>query len=212
MAIRALPEIGQRVKLAIRYGGAWRPLIWVRAGKDGSVYVGLLTGKPTVAKAAEKAAGKVTRIDYSDLKKLSEVPKSSRLSFKASGELHIGNTVVTGLVPLKDLKRPLHLCNVFFAHPGRYKPLSRKHKDDYDIRIEEYKVDDERPTYATVFVAPLDTKTNLLVRLSSMTHFVFRTIPFRGFTKTPDLLVGIVLGHGPKRAWPDLPTAAVPSR
>ena len=93
--IRALPEIGQRIRFAVKHEGLWRPLVWVRAGKDGSIYVALLMGKPTVAKAEEKKAEKVTKVKYTEFEDLNEVPKSSRLSFHPSGEVHIGDKAVT---------------------------------------------------------------------------------------------------------------------
>jgi hypothetical protein len=82
------PEIGQRISFGIEYGGVWRPLGWIRAGKDGSVYVGNLIGKPTSAKSGRKPMEKLTTINYSEIKEI-EVPKSSPCSFHPSGELHI---------------------------------------------------------------------------------------------------------------------------
>jgi hypothetical protein len=205
MRIQRLPEIGQRVRFAIKYGGAWRPLGWVRAGKDGSIYVGILTGKPTTAKVADKPADKITDVRYSDLTESDEVPKSSRLSFHPSGEVHIGGKVVTGLVPLAELRRPLLLCLMLFAHPGRYKSPGRKGPGDYDLGIEGYLVDDERPMYGAIVVAPWNTRPQLPEKLPRMTQSVVVAVGLRGFAKTPDLIIEIILGHGPKGPWPGLP-------
>jgi len=38
-----LPNVGDRVRVAIQYNEVWRPLAWLRVGKDGSIYLGLLT-------------------------------------------------------------------------------------------------------------------------------------------------------------------------
>ena len=159
--IRGLPEIGQRIRIAVKHDGLWRPLLWIRAGKDGSIYVGLLMGKPTVARAGEKKAEKVTEVKYSEFEDLDEFPKSSRLSFHPSGEVHIGDNVVTGLVPLAELKRPLQLCTILFAHPGRYRPPDRKGPEDYDLGIEGYQLDEERPMYGAIVVAPWSARAQL---------------------------------------------------
>jgi hypothetical protein len=76
-------------------------------------------GNPTSAKEVNKAAEKLTTIKYRELRDLTSLPKSSRLSFHPSGEVHIANKVVTGLVPLEKLQKPLQLCTIRFAHPSR---------------------------------------------------------------------------------------------
>jgi hypothetical protein len=204
-----LPEIGQRTRFAIEYNGAWRPLGWVRAGKDGSIYVGSLTGKPTSAQELEKAAEKLVKINYRELRDLSKLPTSSRLSFHPSGEVHIGDKIVRGLVPLEKLHKPLQLCIMTFSHPRTYQPLSGKKTNEFDLRIADYRVDEERPTYGAIIVAPWTPQVQLPAKLPNMTTFVGAAIGLRGFTKTADLLIGIVLGHGPKGPWPTRPGVGV---
>lgn len=207
-----LPEIGERIRFAIEYGGGWRPLGWLRAGKDGSIYVGLLMGKPTVARAADKAAGRITELKYDELKDLDRVPESSRLSFHPSGEVHVGDKVVRGLVPLRELKKPLQLCMMLFTHPSKYVPPRRKDADDFDLGISGYQVDEERPMYGAIVVTPWRNGINLPSKLPNMTQFVGTVVGLRGFTNSPDLLIEIILGHGPKGQWPVLPVATVISR
>ena len=70
------PKIGERVRFARWYADAWRPLGWVRVGKDGSIYLGLLLGHPSMAKAVSLPAAKQGTGKYQDLEEV-PVPKSS---------------------------------------------------------------------------------------------------------------------------------------
>ena len=55
-------KVGDRVRFAIHCAEAWRLLGWVRVGRDGSIYLGLLTGRPCVAKYVGKPAGRGKKI------------------------------------------------------------------------------------------------------------------------------------------------------
>jgi hypothetical protein len=204
-----MPAIGQRIRFAIQYAGARRPLGWVRAGSDGSIYVGALLGKPNIAKNVDKPAEKETRIEYGQLKQLDNLPKSSRLSFHPSGEVHIGDKVVRGLVSLEKLERSLQLCTLMFAHPGRYRPPDDKAHGDFDLGIVGYEVDEGKPMYGAIMVTPWTANVQLPANLDNMTQFVGAAVGLRGFTRTPDLLISIILGHGPSGPWPELPGIAV---
>ena len=70
------PKIDERVRIAIWYADTWRPLGWVRVGKDGSIYLGLLLGHPSMAKAVSLPAAKQVKVKYQDLEEI-PVPKSS---------------------------------------------------------------------------------------------------------------------------------------
>ena len=99
MSESSVPNIGDRIRFAISYNGLWRPLGWLRAGRDGSIYLGLLLGSPSVARYVVKKAKKATTIKYDEGKVVSgaAAPKSSRVSFKASGEIHLGDEVLHGI-------------------------------------------------------------------------------------------------------------------
>jgi hypothetical protein len=64
------PKIGDRVRFAIWYTDAWRPLGWVRVGKDGSIYLGLLLGHPSIAKAVHLPGAKQIEVKYQDLEEV----------------------------------------------------------------------------------------------------------------------------------------------
>jgi hypothetical protein len=127
-----LPAIGNRIRLAIQYEYRWRPLIWIRLGRDGSIYAGLLMDRPGLAIEGETSADRGFRVDYRIGQTLggAAVPSSSRVSFKASGEVHLGNRTVQGYA-LEHLQRPTQLCLVVFTHPSRYREPRASAANDY---------------------------------------------------------------------------------
>ena len=128
-----LPNVGDRVRVAIQYNEVWRPLAWLRVGKDGSIYLGLLTGRPSVAHYVGKPGSKTVHIKYEEARELPDVPSSSRVSFKASGEIHLAEKVLRG-TPLDSLQKPRQLCLMMFVHPSRYIEPSTKNPKDYETK------------------------------------------------------------------------------
>src|SRR5688572_27728081 len=165
------PGIGERIRFAIEYGGQWRPLVWMRVGKDGSIYVGLLSGRPTSFKVYAKPAARLIQISRSELAP-TPVPKSSRVSFHPSGEVHVGDR--TGWTERRwtELAPPLQLqlCLMVFMHPARYPPRQGRGKNDFDVHVSGYKVDEGRPMYGAAFVGVWKPGLRPPVRLPSMTE------------------------------------------
>ena len=207
-----LPGVGDRVRVALHHAGQWRPILWLRLGRDGSVYVGLLVGAPTTGLFGSKSVKQGTAtISYSEGESLAgrALPLSSRVSFKASGEIHLGNRVLRGR-PLEGLNRALQLCIVAFVHPSRYRPPAKKNENDHDVGIVGYPLDDGRPMYGAIFVSPwpLDGPINR----SQVGNMKFQSdifLAFRNLGRTPDLALQIAIGHGPEGTWPILPGMAV---
>jgi hypothetical protein len=140
------------------------------------------------------------------------LPPSSRVSFKASGEIHLGNKVLEGH-RLEGLSSPLQLCVATFVHPSRYRPPAKKNQNDYDIGIAGYPLDVGRPMYGAIFVSPwpIDGALNR-IRVRNMNFQCDMFLGFRNLGRTPDLAVQIAIGHGPGGQWPDLPAIAVLER
>jgi hypothetical protein len=201
------PHIGDRVRFAIWYADAWRPFGWVRVGKDGSIYLGLLLGHPSVAKTVSLPTAKQVSIKYQDLEGI-PVPKSSRVSFKVSGEIHFGDAVLHGK-PLTSLAKARQLCVMNFAHPSRYRAPEKKNPNDFDIAITGYAPVDNKPMYGALIVAPLNNSLSLPAKLPNMEAAVTFAIGYRHLTRAPDIVVQVILGHGPKGPWPELPGVAV---
>jgi hypothetical protein len=140
------------------------------------------------------------------------LPPSSRVSFKASGEIHLGNKVLEGH-RLEGLSSPLQLCVATFVHPSRYRPPAKKNQNDYDIGIAGYPLDVGRPMYGAIFVSPwpIDGALNR-IRVRNINFQCDMFLGFRNLGRTPDLAVQIAIGHGPGGQWPDLPAIAVLER
>ncbi|MEX1071585.1 MAG: hypothetical protein WEC37_03070 [Anaerolineales bacterium] len=100
---------------------------------------------------------------------------------------------------------------VIFAHPRRY-TSPKKNPNDFDIGIRGYDVDDERPSYAALIVSPWVNHLELPKKLPSMNHYVGTAVGFRGFTKTPDMIIQVIIGHGPKGYWPHTPGVFIQSK
>lgn len=164
-----------------------------------------------VSKTAQQ--GKVA-VRCSEGKKLegSALPSSSRVSFKASGEIHLGPQVLRGR-PLEGLSKATQLCLMLFAHPSRYRPPSKKNSNDYDVGIAEYPLDELRPMYGAIFVSPwpVDGKIGR-ISVRGMTFQTDLFFAFRGLGRTPDLALQLALGHGSKGPWPHRPSIIVTSR
>lgn len=206
-----LPSVGDRIRLSLSYDGAPRPLVWIRVGTDGSVYAGLLLGSPSTAisGSSDVVAGKA-RFDLKEGATLQEgqVPKSSRVSFKASGEIHMSNKIFRG-APLETLVRPRQLALMLFIHPARYRPPAKANANDYDVCAENYPFDQEHPVYGALFVAPWSKDLPISrVPVQSMRFQLDWFFGFSGLTRTPDLMIQVALGHGVRGSWPQLPVVA----
>jgi hypothetical protein len=207
----AVPRVGERIRIAMLYGGEWRPLMWLRVGRDGSVYLGLLLGQPSFGLKGSATAGTVTQIKYNNGRPVAaeDLRKGSRVSFKASGDVHIGADVLKGEA-LETLSKSRQLCLALFVHPGRYRPPAKHSVRDFDVGIVDYPVDDARPLYASVGIAAWNggsmTPPQPLRGMETWQAFAFG---FHGLTRTPDLSLGVVIGHGIEGAWPELPHIVV---
>ena len=193
------------------HAGVLRPLMWLRVGKDGSIYVGLLLGQPTYGTKGHQAASRTTKVLYSNAKPLApeDLRKGSRVSFKASGEIHLGARVING-TSLENLSNPKQLCLALFIHPSRYKPPRKPAENEYDVSLDGYPVDDSCPMYASIAVAPWKGAEVQPPRgLASIKVWSSFAFGFAGLERTPDYSLGVVIGHGIVGSWPQLPHVAL---
>lgn len=208
MAKVHLPRVGDRVRLRLLHAGISRAVLWLRVGRDGSIYVGGLIGAPStgIIGSAPVENGRATvRISEGERLEGPTLPASTRVSFKASGEIHIGNKVANGF-PLAELNRLIRLCRVFFAHPSNYREATKRNANDHDFKIDDYPVDDARPIWAEIFVSPWQADAPIQMYLvHQMKHKREILLGFRGLQSTPDLAIQISVGHGPKGSWRELP-------
>jgi hypothetical protein len=206
-----LPSVGDRIRVALWHADAWRPLLWLRVGRDGSIYAGLLLGQPSYGKAGDKPAGPSVTIKYSEGRLLGpeDFNKGSRVSFKASGEVHLGSKIVRG-EPLVNLRRPLQLCTFAFVHPARYRPPSKRNSNDYDVAIQDFPVDDNRPLYGALFVRPWDGGAVAPpAPMRSMKRSVRFAFGFSDLQRASSYSLGLAIGDGVEGRWPPLPYVVV---
>jgi hypothetical protein len=208
------PQVGERIRIAMHYGGDWRPLLWLRVGTDGSIYIGLLLGQPTSGAKGSATGEKVIDIKYKDGRPVTpkDLKKGSRVSFKASGEIHLGADTLKG-ESLEQLPKPRQLCLALFAHPSRYRPPAKHSVNDYDVAVVDYPVDDAQPLYTSVEVAPWSG--GAVVAPQGLPHMkVWQSFAFgfAGLTRTPNYALGVTIGHGVEGPWPTLPHLAIVSR
>jgi hypothetical protein len=213
--IPELPKVGERIRVAIMHGGQWRPLLWLRVGKDGSLYLGLLLNQPSYGTIGAKGgSGSQIRVNYGEGNPVTaeDLKKGSRVSFKVSGEIHMGAAVHPG-PSLQALAKPVQLCIVAFVHPLRYRPPPHKTaKRDYDIGIVDYPVDDSRPMYGSIWVGPWDGgQVEAHGGLKSMDVWQSFAFGFSGLRKAADYYVSATIGHGLVGTWPPLPYVVVVS-
>jgi len=197
------PKTGVRVRVAIEYGNMWRPMLWVRVGRDGSIYTGTLLGSPTSASSGTSKAGQLTR--YADGTELTgaRLPKSSRVSFKVDGEIHLGKKDLPGK-PLTTISQPRQLCLYLFTHPSKYREGSTSDPHEMEIRVRAYEVDETRPIYGSLVVQPWNLAAPVeSIKLPNMTYGASVSLGFTGFRKVPDLLLKVVIGHGVEGQWPE---------
>jgi hypothetical protein len=205
------PPIGHRIRIAIRHADAWRPIFWMRVSHDGDIYIGLLLGRPAVSRflSTQPEAGEVT-VKYAETTEETgdDLPISSRITFHPDGRINVGNHVGYG-APLTTLQRPRQLCMMRFAHPADYGPPERHVESDYDVGIEGYVVDEQKPMYGALFVEPWpQTGTVPARRVDGMTVATNLLFGFRGLRRTPDLALQFVIGHGLTGPWPEVPDIA----
>jgi hypothetical protein len=81
----------QPVRVALDYGGAWRPIFWIEFGKDGSIYLGPRYEKLTYRRKGSKAGEGGVTIGYDEGDSIPrESLKGGRVTFHPSGLVNPG--------------------------------------------------------------------------------------------------------------------------
>jgi hypothetical protein len=132
-----------------------------------------------------------------------DLPKSSRISFKASGEIHIAEDIVAG-PPLSALNERRQLCLVRFPHPAGSPPPTKASPNDYDIGMADYPLEDEFPVYGSLYVSPWTGVPPEAIAPPRMTVWSNIWFAVEHLARTPDLVIQLAIGHGIPGAWPEL--------
>ena len=207
-----LPQVGDRIRLAVAHSGRWIPICWLRIGKDSSVYFGLAYDRPSSGGTVRlKNEGKSVTFKYDEVEFSEDGFKSSRVSFKAdSGEIHFGKDVIMG-TPIFPISKPQHLCLITFTHPHLVPLPKKKNKNDYDIGIATFELSENHPLLGALFVLPWDGKSSIrpVGPAKNMTKSCCVLVAFRQPDASRNLALQVVLGHGPEGPWPKFPGIVV---
>ena len=190
---------GDRIRIAIPYGGDWPFIFWIKVGNDGSTYLGPryneILGMKTGAKRTEEGRLTITYEEGTEVTDPHHLNMKGKVSFHASGVINAAGFRLIR-APLRNISEQQELCRVLFQHPTRFASDS---VGDRDVLL-DYPYDEERPIQAIVFVAPLHK--GKLVRIRDCTFQVNLIFPFKGLDGVPDLSLQVVMFHGSKVEWP----------
>jgi hypothetical protein len=94
---------------------------------------------------------------------------------------------------------------MMFAHPSQYALPNKKGRNDFDLPLPPLEINEASPLYGAVIVAPFTDQPTVVPKLPRMTRSTGVAVGLRGFERTPDLLVQVVIGYGPQGPWPAQP-------
>jgi hypothetical protein len=196
------PNFGDRVRILIEYGGAWRPIFWIEIEKDGSIYLGPRKIEVTELRhGAYSLNGAQVRVLYSDGTEITDpdVRKRAKLSFHASGVINAPMGRRARRTPLRTLESQELLCVALFQHPSQFDAISQDTVRKRDVCL-RYPVDEHSPFYARLFVAP--SKKVMPVIQNSVAHQLMLMFEYPSTPEITALTLQMALCHGPQGPWP----------
>jgi hypothetical protein len=206
-------DAGDRVRIAIRYGGVWRHIFWVRASRDGDLYCTFGYGEfiASAATAATVASEGQVEVKYGQGEAEVTGPlKGGRVSFHASGQINLGDRHLAG-TPLRNRTAQEFLCALAFEHPSVFPPLGAVGNRDILLPFETA---EDRALVAAVHVTPpgvdvrLDTGFRELGEPRRHIVITYKNLQVPG---VDHLAVQVVVGLGPHvDAWPPKSYVLVP--
>ena len=61
------PSVNDRIRIAVRYENAWRPIFWLMVRKDGSIYLGpRYTNVSVLRKGTKEISGSKVSVKYEE--------------------------------------------------------------------------------------------------------------------------------------------------
>jgi hypothetical protein len=193
---------GDRLRVAVFYGAAWRPVFWFQVASDRSIYLG-----PRYQSVERLSHGSARRLDtgeyrvaYADGKPIldAEARKKAKLSLHGSGIVNTPAGRVRG-TSLRGLTEQQLLCTAVFEHPSGFAPMPVAAVRRRDV-CWRYPIDESRPLWAHLYVAPLDKLE--IVTLPSAVHQINGLFRYEELDPNGGIAVQLVFGHGPEGPWP----------
>jgi hypothetical protein len=199
---------GDRVRIAIPYGGAWRHIFWLRVSRAGDVYCSFGYGDDYIEEAATgratSQAGHV-RVNYADPRRGVVGPlKGGRVSFHASGQINLADLKFKG-TPLADRAEQEILGVMVFEHPSAFPPVGAIGARDIVL---PFGVAEDRALVGVVQFAPSAEKVTFEPGIREIGEPLRElVIRFGDVTGSPsgDVTLYVVLGRGPRiEEWPPM--------
>ena len=193
---------GDRIRIVIDTGDELSPVYWLCLKADGSVYTG-----PRLIKVSEHLHGVARQNEGGDYVVTAEdgqpvtdpdVLGDVNTSFHGSGVVN-SPSVRVFRDPIRDLRDQQWPCFVGFQPFDRYEVISRDKVRPRDVCL-RYPVNDNCPVMGYVFVAPKGQArpvniTNALYQINLM-------FEYKVGNEIDDMVVQVVLFHGPTGPWP----------
>ena len=207
---------GDRVRIAIPYGGQWRHLFWVRVSRDGDVYCTFGHGEHLeVAKTGSTTSdsGKV-EVKYAQSEDRDVVGplKGGRVSFHASGAINLGDRTIQG-IPLSQRTEQQILCSMVFEHPSTFPPVGEVRERDVLL---QFAIAEDRALVGAVHFVPRGRAVDLAPGIQEIGEPRRQLlIRFSGLTNAAggEMTLHVVLGRGPGlEAWPPMSYLLAPAR
>ena len=202
------PDPGDRIRLLISYAGSWRALLWLKVGKDGSIYLAPRIENVTqVKRGGKEPEDGIVTIQYDEGEIVDDIEtlKNPKLSFHASGLIRAGSERLKG-TSLRDLKEQILLCEILFEHPSKREPIDKI--GDRDICM-EYPVDEQMPLLGGLLVAPRDRVSP--ATFEGAVHCSVVGLNYTGLQDVQDLFVQFALWHGLVGEWPPMTYMTYPA-
>jgi hypothetical protein len=124
---------GESLRVGILYKGVAHMLLWLKVGKDGSIYCRPRLGKDiTIQKGKKIVTAEDSTFNYTDLSKEISWNENVKLSFHASGVINAsGERLFRN--PIRNISERQQLCQILFVHPTKYRPVQNLRKNDIVI-------------------------------------------------------------------------------
>ena len=195
-------KVGDRFRVAVFYGAAWRLVFWFEVARDGSIYLG--PRYQSVERLSHGTARPVEdgkyRVSYTDGSPIPdpELRKRAKLSLHASGIINSPAGRARG-TSLRGLTEQKLFCMAVFEHPSAFAaiPESSVRKRDVCWR---YPIDESKPLWAQLYVAPI--KKLQVVTVPSATHQINGLFRYEAPDSKNGIVVQLVFGHGAEGPWP----------
>jgi len=197
-------SVGKRIRLVLAFENTLRPLLWLRVGRDGSIYLGPGRAKSGESRLYRRRALIKNSTASLNLQDLPEpfhddpnIVESAKLSFHVSGATHSPGGRTWSAIPMRGLNGQIMVANVLFRNPRELREIETLRSNDY---VCHFTVNEACPLQGYLLAAPPHAAQ--IHFEESFSNQANLGLLFRGLTEFPELGLQFVLGHGDPAPWP----------